>query len=203
MYGITHTNLFGTHAAADLTSSAISTEEGKTALQPSSRTLLLLLTASALMATYPGSWSTTTIALGLSNVALTALALSSFGPAQRDTANAKIDHVGQSTLRTPLVKGLRDVSAAAALISGVLALGLEDFAVRGRTQVGPPDQEGVQHWIPAQRMKPVSPIHILCLVCVHIVKNSMLLIMVSAHPTPDRSQKSVIAPCAVSSVHDL
>jgi len=155
-------------------------------------TPLLILTASAIAATYASSGSNAVLSIGLSHAILSAVALrliqSVRSEGHRPTLNGGSVIHSTNGLLTQLespdsskhnltMATIRDTSAAAAVGTAMAALVLEKLSFGGLAYWGLIGQAMGDRWVLGQAI--LSVVYGLSMVTVHIIMLSSLLIMVS------------------------
>jgi len=174
-----------------------------------SKTPLVILTASAVVAVYTSSGSNTVLALGLSYATLFAVALllverASSAATQNGgvggggggsvvySANGFLVQPDKPSLsaRDTTISVIRDVSAAAAVGTGVAALIMENFSFGGLAYWGLLGQAMGDHWVFRQAILSVA--YGVGMVAVHMVAVGAMLVMVSGLrlPVQDLAQRS-------------
>jgi len=155
-----------------------------------STTPLYILTCSAVVAVYVSSGSNTVVSLGLSSAVLASL---TFLLVERAIVEARQQNGGSviysanglltqpdmpvSTNAEPVIAVMRDVSAAAAIGSGVAALTMESLSFGGLAYYGVVGQAMGNHWMLGQAVLNVA--YGLSMAVVHMAMDALLLIMVS------------------------
>lgn len=175
--------------------SPASSDKARAAAAPSSAstTALVVLTSSAVMAIFTPTGSQATLALGLSCTVLTAFAILIVGKITAETqtellnGGASVTHASSGLSSQPLKAAglgirpelwIKDVSAAAALTTGLATLALENFTFGGLAYWGIIGQVMGDSWVFGQSI--VGCIYGVGIVGVHCVMYWALLMMVSS-----------------------
>ena len=162
------------------------------AISSGSKSALIILTCSAIVALLTPMGSNATVALGLSYAILTALALLLVGKAKLEASQGARLNGGTSAsanglLSQPLKPAvwplesqmalIRDVSAAAALATGIAAFTLESFTFGGLAYWGAIGQAMGGNWVFGQSI--VTIVVGVGVVGMHVIMEWAILIMVS------------------------
>lgn len=194
VFAIERTGTLGSDGTATHGGSPTGSDKPRaTATSNSSTTPLVILSTSGVAAIYASSGSNTALSIGLSYAILTSLALVLVGRARAESqhgaqnggstviysANGFLSQPDKPSLSASdiTISVIRDVSAAAAVGTGVAALALESFSFGGLAYWGVLGQAMGDRWVLGQAV--LNAVFGLGMVVVHLGMEGALLVMVS------------------------